>query len=477
MSDEISEIELVSLISEEIYNEYVVALEFLNHNPDYSLLKFRLIVETILNELATFKKIEFEDGSVFKKIEYLFDAQIINKDFKDNFHSIRKLCNGGVHKKIDFSASDLSEKEFYEENKKQLIKNSQEVRKKLNLIFIDYLNVVKPNLKTNIKNINFLDIKEKEYKDLIFQACTQENFRKKIQAGVVCENIKKELQLSKGLVVTSSFGAHLDSLDNMAINFYDAACYISANFDKNLIKLNGNKEKTIQVYSNVEAMHKFSSIVLGGEASKKQKEIAWNRLKSAADRLYAPAQGEYGAYLYSDEKDYLNAIKYLTEAEKKDDFLALRFLFYYYKDGLACEMNIEQAKKYLMKAVDLGYPDSLAMLGIEYHKGIIYQKDDNKAREYLENSIQQGSCIGRRYYMIEFNDIKGKMLEGFKEIADIFEKIANESKKNPVKNITEKIGRNDQCSCGSGKKFKKCCGFNNEKIKQSITNFYQINLR
>lgn len=23
---------------------------------------------------------------------------------------------------------------------------------------------------------------------------------------------------------------------------------------------------------------------------------------------------------------------------------------------------------------------------------------------------------------------------------------------------TEKIGRNDQCPCGSGKKFKKCCG-------------------
>jgi uncharacterized protein YecA (UPF0149 family) len=28
----------------------------------------------------------------------------------------------------------------------------------------------------------------------------------------------------------------------------------------------------------------------------------------------------------------------------------------------------------------------------------------------------------------------------------------------PIKRTGEKIGRNDPCSCGSQKKFKKCCG-------------------
>lgn len=28
----------------------------------------------------------------------------------------------------------------------------------------------------------------------------------------------------------------------------------------------------------------------------------------------------------------------------------------------------------------------------------------------------------------------------------------------PVKRLEPKLGRNDQCSCGSGKKYKKCCG-------------------
>jgi len=30
--------------------------------------------------------------------------------------------------------------------------------------------------------------------------------------------------------------------------------------------------------------------------------------------------------------------------------------------------------------------------------------------------------------------------------------------KQPIRRATQKIGRNDPCSCGSGKKYKKCCG-------------------
>ena len=29
--------------------------------------------------------------------------------------------------------------------------------------------------------------------------------------------------------------------------------------------------------------------------------------------------------------------------------------------------------------------------------------------------------------------------------------------KQPIRNTAKKIGRNDPCHCGSGKKFKKCC--------------------
>nr|WP_243152435.1 SEC-C metal-binding domain-containing protein [Clostridium butyricum] len=32
--------------------------------------------------------------------------------------------------------------------------------------------------------------------------------------------------------------------------------------------------------------------------------------------------------------------------------------------------------------------------------------------------------------------------------------------KKQTKNVNKKIGRNDPCPCGSGKKYKKCCGAN-----------------
>jgi preprotein translocase subunit SecA len=35
-------------------------------------------------------------------------------------------------------------------------------------------------------------------------------------------------------------------------------------------------------------------------------------------------------------------------------------------------------------------------------------------------------------------------------------------KAKPVVNKDKKVGRNDLCPCGSGKKYKKCCGQNEE---------------
>jgi uncharacterized protein YecA (UPF0149 family) len=35
-----------------------------------------------------------------------------------------------------------------------------------------------------------------------------------------------------------------------------------------------------------------------------------------------------------------------------------------------------------------------------------------------------------------------------------------DNKKYTVENVTADVGRNDPCPCGSGKKYKKCCGVN-----------------
>ena len=49
------------------------------------------------------------------------------------------------------------------------------------------------------------------------------------------------------------------------------------------------------------------------------------------------------------------------------------------------------------------------------------------------------------------------------DIASVGGDASSMKKKPVVKNKTEKIGRNDPCPCGSGKKYKKCCGLNAEE--------------
>jgi hypothetical protein len=65
--------------------------------------------------------------------------------------------------------------------------------------------------------------------------------------------------------------------------------------------------------------------------------------------------------------------------------------------------------------------------------------------------------------LFNMHDAKAEWLYGLEEWNEIFNKEKQiEIEKNYKKSKTvvkaDKIGRNDPCSCGSGKKYKKCCG-------------------
>jgi len=65
--------------------------------------------------------------------------------------------------------------------------------------------------------------------------------------------------------------------------------------------------------------------------------------------------------------------------------------------------------------------------------------------------------------LFNMHDAKAEWLYGLEEWNEIFDKEKQqEIEKNYKKSKTvvkgDKIGRNDPCSCGSGKKYKKCCG-------------------
>ena len=79
--------------------------------------------------------------------------------------------------------------------------------------------------------------------------------------------------------------------------------------------------------------------------------------------------------------------------------------------------------------------------------------------------------------MIEFNDLKDFLASGLKAFADALDKAANKNKKQPIRNISQKVKPNDPCTCLSGKKYKKCCYLHGDiKIKESLQEFVRTQI-
>lgn len=116
--------------------------------------------------------------------------------------------------------------------------------------------------------------------------------------------------------------------------------------------------------------------------------------------------------------------KLASEVETTAEF-AMGFL-----DGINDSLN----NQYDLEAID---GDSELKLDINYE--LLYANMFDAKADYLYN-LPQWDAI--------FSDEKRK-------------EIAKEVKKSKTVVNEVKIGRNDPCPCGSGKKYKKCCGKNN----------------
>jgi SWIM/SEC-C metal-binding protein len=84
----------------------------------------------------------------------------------------------------------------------------------------------------------------------------------------------------------------------------------------------------------------------------------------------------------------------------------------------------------------------MAKLGSKKKPIIVHVQSEERARYVAEVCAAHGW-----HYIIGFEFDKPE------DISDL-EKALNPSE--PIR--SEKIGRNDPCPCGSGKKYKKCCG-------------------
>lgn len=454
----ISDIDLSKKFAEPIFNDYSVAIEFINIKPDYSLLKFRCILEYFCSEAWQRRKATRAAGNLADRIVKLCESGIIDQKEGELLHKLRLLGNNGVHR--TYQAESQQDKEFIARERSILQEQALQARRHA----VDLLKIAHRILlgKELSHQIEMVAIERQEHKEMLYEAIVSTSAESKMRAGLLCESIADELAMKSPLVVSSELKTHLDSLNKMAAVQYEAAFLISARLDDSYRKMTEQAEAASPSdvayrYCDPEPLFRYAMIALGGVLGEDAENKAPTLLKMAANKGYHVAAAYYGAHMYY-EKNYRESLEYLTRAAEHDVNPAFAYLGKYYSEGLACKVDKDLALKYINQGVDLDCADALAVLGIVLHKGEICEKDDNKAGEALLRAYRKGSAMGKRYYIFDFKNLPERVADELQKLGKYLQVLWSlENDSEARQKVRPKPRPNEQCSCGSGKKFKKCC--------------------
>ena len=160
----------------------------------------------------------------------------------------------------------------------------------------------------------------------------------------------------------------------------------------------------------------------------------------------------------------------LTAEGLAETIAASAFELYAKKEGEIGEDNFRQLERYVMlNTVDTLWKDHLLSMdhlkeGIglrgyaQQNPLIVYKKEGFEMFQGMISRIQE-QTLSILYRIQPAEPEKIQEIHKPKEQNLIFSGSDSEPlKKKPVRRSNEKTGRNDPCPCGSGKKFKKCCG-------------------
>ncbi|MHC1695580.1 MAG: preprotein translocase subunit SecA [Eubacteriales bacterium] len=160
----------------------------------------------------------------------------------------------------------------------------------------------------------------------------------------------------------------------------------------------------------------------------------------------------------------------LSAEDIKEELLKRAMERYAEKEALFKENMREVERVILLRNVDRHWidhidamedlTDGIGLRGYAQRDPIVeYRMEGSNMFEEMIASIREDTF---RHIMMVYpknNDTQLKREQVAKPMTEGFAGGDGTVKKTPVKN-KEKVGRNDPCPCGSGKKYKKCCGMN-----------------
>jgi len=216
-------------------------------------------------------------------------------------------------------------------------------------------------------------------------------------------------------------------------------------------------------------MNDQRQVIFGQRLKILKSENISETLKSFLDEVVSNLTKIKNDYEKSNDKTvYLNAIKNITGNILNDDELV----------ALTSVADDKFIKK-LKDIFELKHQDRIKLIGANENsnieKRIFLQIIDFSWRSHLQYLEQLRQVIGLRSYgqkdpLSEFKKeafvlfeellekIKTDVIKFLLNLNVIIENRKDEEEKNDPANQNRKVGRNDKCICGSGKKSKHCCG-------------------
>lgn len=443
--------DFVSVFGTKIANLYKEAIEYKQVLPDVSLTRFRQILELWCAELAKKNNLNGTDDLTLRNfIDFLYSERIFTRDVKDKLHKVRQFANNAVHANKELP---------HDRQRNELISAFVQARSLFSSLLTE-LSVLLSSSPTNVVIIEG-ELRAVEEKEIIYKAFFSDNAKDKFLGGKAISALHDAyFQKLPTTFVTERQNIHLSSHDEIALQLYLAAVELDAELDKVSVSLWCNqkeREELVHARARSEYNYEFALLVADRPDDDPYKQRAFTALRSAARRNHQPSQTLLGALLYN-SGDYVESFDLLNPASLDGDLLALRQLYFYYSEGKACPKDMILAIEYAEKAIELGCTQTMYAYGRNLIEGNNVKPDKIKGNELIKEATEMGDKQATTYSkMFIENDLPKILADEFSNILDILRKGSLTGSKFAGFVGGRKIGVNDTCPCGSGKKYKRCC--------------------
>ena len=189
-------------------------------------------------------------------------------------------------------------------------------------------------------------------------------------------------------------------------------------------------------------------------------EILDNLVNLKIQRLSNPKNTEFNNKLKTifgkslEDNEYNELISYKDEKFKDKIFEKFKLARDARSEVLGENQSKELEKRILLQSIDFNWKSHIQYL--EQLRQVIGLRSYGQRDPLIEYKKEAFDLFSTLLEKLKLDYVK--ILMNLKVYSEPTEKINQSMSKEKFKNLNKKISRNEPCPCGSGKKYKKCCG-------------------